>query len=402
MYLTCKRWVLSFVTSWCLLTSATRADRPEEYAHLEAEFEAAVEKLYASPKTAERTTAERIRDYEAAPLWQFVPRFLALAEANPGDETAYRCCKWILHYNLPDQEMVEPHRRVWKILADHHAQGEKLPELCFLAVQNFGPTQEDFLRGQLKREDLAPGETAYATLALAELLARRVEYLEYRIVASKLPIDDFVTYLESRYSPDWTETMNVANRPKFKEESMRVLRVVLDKYADVPNSLSMPYFRDIGKLGDKASKSLHALEHLSLGAEAPDIVGTDLDGNQLKLRDYRGRVVLLSFWFAGCGPCMQMVPKERELVEKFKDRPFSLLAICTDGELEVGRAAVEQHDMTWPCWFDGDNGPIARDYNILSWPTFYLLDKNGRIISNDLPRDNMDVAIEKLLNGTWQ
>jgi thiol-disulfide isomerase/thioredoxin len=376
-----------------------RADRPQEYTNLEAEFEAAVEKFRESPKTAERTTAEKIERYESAPLWQFVPRFLALAEANPGDETAYRCCKWIVHYNLHDHEMAKAHRRAWKILAEHYAQRDKFPELCFLAAQNVGPTQEDVLRAQLGRKDLTREETAYATLALADLLAGRVEYLEYMVVASKLPKHDFVTYLEARYSPDWTETMSVANMQKFKDESMRLLRVVVDKYADVPNTISM---RHMATLGDRANQQLYALEHLTIGAEAPDIVGNDLNGQPLKLADYRGRVVLLSFWFSGCGPCIEMVPKERELVEKFKDQPFSLLGVCSEENREEALAAAKEHGIHWPCWFEDHTGRIRKSYNVNGWPTFYLLDKNGRIISNDLPRDNMDVAIEKLLNGTWQ
>ena len=167
--------------------------------------------------------------------------------------------------------------------------------------------------------------------------------------------------------------------PKFKAESIQLFRTVLDRYADVPCEISLPYFRDISKLGDKAKKSLHALEHLSIGAEAPEIVGKDLSGHSLNLKDYRGRIVSITFWFTGCGPCLALVPEERKLLETFKDRPFALLSVCTDDDLDMAQLTAKEHKIDWPCWFDGGNGPIAGDYNILSWPTLYLLDQQEPI-----------------------
>ena len=55
----------------------------------------------------------------------------------------------------------------------------------------------------------------------------------------------------------------------------------------------------------------------SLGKPAPEIDGVDLDGRSMKLSDYRGKVVLLSFWATWCGPCMKMVPHEREIGKTF-------------------------------------------------------------------------------------
>ena len=95
-----------------------------------------------------------------------------------------------------------------------------------------------------------------------------------------------------------------------------------------------------------------------------------------------------------------MVPQEQKLVEKLKDRPFSLLAVCSDKDLEEGRAAAKEHGIHWPCWFDGDNGPIDKNYNINGWPSFYLIDKEGRIADKRMDRDELDVAIEKLLGST--
>jgi thiol-disulfide isomerase/thioredoxin len=296
--------------------------------------------------------------------------------------------------------MFEADEKAWQIIAEHHSRGDHVPTLCLESVMYFAPHREEFLRGLLKQDNLSREHTGFATLALAEMLAHRYEFIEANESrAQSPPTDEFAKYMKLRLAPNWGKELQPQYAAQYKEESIQLFKVVLDRYSDVPCTISMPYFRRIAKLGDKAEKSLHALVHLSIGAEAPDIMGRDLSGNSLKLRDYRGRVVLLSFWFTGCGPCIAMIPKEKELVEKFKHEPFALLAVCADGDPELARKTVEDHGMGWSCLYDGENGLIARDYNVLSWPTFYLLDKNGRIAAKDLDRDHMDVQIAKLLDN---
>src|SRR5262249_2492679 len=70
------------------------------------------------------------------------------------------------------------------------------------------------------------------------------------------------------------------------------------------------------------------------------------------------------FWFTGCGPCMSLIPEEQRLAKKYKESPFVLLGVCADESLDQGRKTATEHGIDWPCWFDGQNGPIARDWNV--------------------------------------
>ena len=200
-------------------------------------------------------------------------------------------------------------------------------------------------------------------------------------------------------APDWGKDLVPENTEKFKAESIELFCHVLGRYADVPVTITAPRFRNLKFLGEKASKSLHALEHLSLGSESPTTVGTDLQTQPLDLKSYRGRVVVLTFWFTGCGPCMGMIPQERCLIETYKDRPFALLSVCTDAELDSARKTATEREMAWPCWFDGENGPIARDWNVLHWPTVMVLDENGRIVGKDLHGERLDAKVAELMKG---
>ncbi len=138
-------------------------------------------------------------------------------------------------------------------------------------------------------------------------------------------------------------------------------------------------------------------EHLAIGSEAPNIVGKDLQNQPLDLHDYRGKVVVISVWFTGCGPCMALSPKEQHLIETYKERPFALLGVCCDETIDKAQKTATEHKMNWPCWFDGQNGPIARDLNVLQWPTIYVLDKDGIVVAKDLHGDELDKKIAQLM-----
>ena len=385
-----------------LVQVAAADDRLAEVQKLIDEYETAQTKFFEKKYPEKPTAEETIRRYDEFPAWEYLPRFLKLAEAQPEDDAAYRCCEWILDrtYNVGNsaKAIFEIEQQAWDILAAHHTQRGNLPQLCFRATDYDGPAQQRFLRGLLEQPNLSRDYRGFATVALAELLLQKMELIEYR--QSRPPAESaFEKHLQSRKAPDWGEDLLPENREAFKDESMRLFRVALAEYADVPVGFSAPGFRNLKQLGDKAGRSLHALEHLTLGAQAPNIVGHDLQGDSLDLRDHQGKVVVISFWFTGCGPCMGLIPTEQRLVETYKDRPFVLLGVSGDETAEQARKTAEEHGITWPSWLDGKNGPIVRDWNVLGWPTTYILDKQGRIVAKNLPGEALEDKVKELMDG---
>ncbi|HEV8717936.1 MAG TPA: redoxin domain-containing protein, partial [Candidatus Binatia bacterium] len=79
------------------------------------------------------------------------------------------------------------------------------------------------------------------------------------------------------------------DRAKVMKEAETLYEQANQKYGDV----KLPYD---GTVGETAQTELFEIRHLSVGKEAPDIEGVDQDGQQFKLSDYRGKVVLLYFW----------------------------------------------------------------------------------------------------------
>jgi peroxiredoxin len=150
-------------------------------------------------------------------------------------------------------------------------------------------------------------------------------------------------------------------------------------------------------LGPKADAALFALANLAVGNVAPEIEGKDTDGKPLRLSDYRGKVVLLTFSGNWCGACRAMYPHERQLVERLKDRPFAAVSVNTDPRKETLEQAIRKGEITWRCWWDGEGGPLVRRWNIEGFPQVFVLDRRGVIRFKDLRDESLDAAVEELL-----
>ncbi|MCU0703801.1 MAG: TlpA family protein disulfide reductase [Fimbriiglobus sp.] len=171
-----------------------------------------------------------------------------------------------------------------------------------------------------------------------------------------------------------------------------------EKFADVKYQEST-----IGKLAAGRLAAIKVADSLEVGKPVPDIVGEGIDGKTFKLSDCKGKVVMLSFWATWCGPCMRMVPHERDLVEKMKGRPFELIGVNGDPELtDDVRQIIADKKITWRSFKNEqkDTPPIAETWDIGGWPTIYVIDHKGVIKHIQLggaDLDKFDKLIEELV-----
>ena len=95
-----------------------------------------------------------------------------------------------------------------------------------------------------------------------------------------------------------------------------------------------------------------------------------------------------------------MVPHERSLVKQLADKPFALIGVNSDEDIEVARKSVEDLNINWRSFWNGEKGtlgPIATKWDIYSWPTTYLIDAKGIIRYKNLRDEELDAAIEELM-----
>ena len=110
---------------------------------------------------------------------------------------------------------------------------------------------------------------------------------------------------------------------------------------------------------------------------APDLALNDQSGEKISLSALKGKVVLLDFWGVWCGPCRQKLPKTQDIHDKFKDKPLAVIGIHSSFRTEGMTDFIDQENITFLIGIDP--GHIADDYSVNGWPTYYLIDKQGRI-----------------------
>ena len=131
------------------------------------------------------------------------------------------------------------------------------------------------------------------------------------------------------------------------------------------------------------------------GDIAAPLEGKDLDGNVIKLSDYRGKVVVVDFWWTRCGPCIAAIPREKEMVKQLKGRPFAFISVCTSPNREETKQLLKKIPVPWPNIDDGDAGPIVTEWGVRDYPTFVVIDATGVIRYRHYNHDGMEMAVDK-------
>ena len=98
-----------------------------------------------------------------------------------------------------------------------------------------------------------------------------------------------------------------------------------------------------------------------------------------------------------------MYPHERSLVRRMADKPFTIIGVNSDQDvankdLEEIRQVVKDKSLTWRSFQNTSNEEkISTTWNVSSWPTTYLIDKDGKIRYKNVRGDKLDKALEELM-----
>jgi len=85
------------------------------------------------------------------------------------------------------------------------------------------------------------------------------------------------------------------------------------------------------------------------------------------------------------------------MVQRLADKPFTLLGINSDKSRSALQKIISEQSITWPQIHDGTGGPIARQWNVKSWPTIYVIDQKGVIRYRNVRGEALEKAVAGLL-----
>ena len=126
---------------------------------------------------------------------------------------------------------------------------------------------------------------------------------------------------------------------------------------------------------------------IPVGTKAPDWKLPVVNGDSIALSDFRGKYVLLDFWFLGCGACIESIPVLNELKSKYEGKMEVVGVNCFCKNAEAISRYVLERGMNYMSVWNGDD-KVSKMYEINGAPIFYLIDQNG-VIVNTLIGANM-------------
>ena len=114
------------------------------------------------------------------------------------------------------------------------------------------------------------------------------------------------------------------------------------------------------------------------GQPAPDFALKSSTGENLRLSEYRGDVVLINFWATWCGPCRQEMPLLDQLYTRYQRVGFNLLAVNIDDDSQRAMSMIRELGVSFPVLFDSQK-VVSKLYDVNAMPVTVLVDRNGHV-----------------------
>lgn len=175
--------------------------------------------------------------------------------------------------------------------------------------------------------------------------------------------------------------------------SLTIFIIVLSLFVIIRNNASMErqmppledtksanYGEDTGTDSWRKYLKSMAIREFDSVRDMPEAVLRDLDGNDVRVSEFKDKVVVIEFWSPTCFYCVKSMPHLEKLYNRFKDRAFVVLALTYPKMSGAIREFKREHNLTFPFLMD-QNGLLFRFFKVRGIPHFVLVDK-GKIIGD--------------------
>lgn len=257
------------------------------------------------------------------------------------------------------------------------------------SLQDENEKSKTYVRNNLndfrsKIDSLSQEQTREAEEELKQMKSISEIYLEnkYRLDYSYLYPNSFISVYDYSWFVKWIPEM-------------------------VPKSHAVTFYNS---LSDSLKNNVHGKQiknyidntavnkKLLVGDRPYDFALPDSSGTVISLRSLEGKVVLLDFWAAYCGPCRQEHKNYEKLYDEYKSQGFEILSVSQDRKKEHWLKAMKEDNITWSSVWDETMSVSKYTYLVSALPDNYLINSNGIIIAEDLRGETLRNTLDKLFN----
>jgi len=111
---------------------------------------------------------------------------------------------------------------------------------------------------------------------------------------------------------------------------------------------------------------------------APDFTLKSRSGENIKLSELRGQVVMINFWASWCGPCRQEMPLLDQLYQRYRPMGFTLLGVNVEEDSSAADKVLKEIPVSFPVLYDNKN-QVSENYQVRAMPSTVLIDRDGKV-----------------------
>jgi thiol-disulfide isomerase/thioredoxin len=153
---------------------------------------------------------------------------------------------------------------------------------------------------------------------------------------------------------------------------------------------------------EPGKKAAGALRRIDLVGKSFVLKGAGLRNDEVDSTQYRGKVLLVTFWATWAEPVKRDLPELNKVYKKYRGDGFEIIGVSLDTEKSELESFLKENPSSWPQIFEpgGMDSRLATEYGIISLPTMILVDGQGKVVNRSLrTAAELDRQLEKVIAG---